>query len=312
MADYDSPWKQMLAQYFPAFLEFFFPKVYAGIDWTKKYTLLDKELQKVVRDATLGQRRADQLVSVTGRDGVEDRVLVHVEVQGENTADFAQRMFVYNYRAYDLYGRPVVSLVVMGEVYPHHYGKFGYGCWGSWMRLRFPVVSLAAYRTRWGELETSTNPFAMVTQAHLKAQETAGSEDARYQAKRELTRSLYQRGYARQEILELFRFIDWVLALPDGLEDQLWAEIAQFDEEKRMHYLASFERKAQERGVEKGQVKFFSFLLRQRFGALPGWVEARLQQASPDDLETWGMRMLSAGRLEDVFGVGSEPDRQQH
>jgi len=70
-------------------------------------------------------------VSITGLDGVEDRVLVHVEVQGEKTADFAQRMFVYNYRTYDLYGRPVVSLVVMGESYPRSYGKFGYGRWGS-------------------------------------------------------------------------------------------------------------------------------------------------------------------------------------
>ncbi|CDH44692.1 hypothetical protein BN874_1840005 [Candidatus Contendobacter odensis Run_B_J11] len=35
-----------------------------------------------------------------------------------------------------------------------------------------------------------------------------------------LARSLYRRGYPRQEILELFRFIDWVLALPEFLEDQ--------------------------------------------------------------------------------------------
>jgi len=59
MTDYDSPWKQMLAQYFPEFLAFFFPKVHAGIDWTKPYTPLDKELQEVVWDTALGQRRAD-------------------------------------------------------------------------------------------------------------------------------------------------------------------------------------------------------------------------------------------------------------
>jgi hypothetical protein len=252
MTDYDSPWKQMLAQYFPEFLAFFFPKVHAGIDWTKPYTALDKELQKIVRDAALGQRRADQLVGVTGLDGVEDRVLVHVEVQGEKTADFAQRMFVYNYRTYDLYGRPVVSLVVMGESHPSDYGKFGYGCWGSWMRLRFPVVSLTAYRARWGELEASANPFAVVTQAHLKAQETAGADDAtRYRTKLGLIRSLYQRGYPRQAILDLFRFIDWVLELPAGLEDQLWTEIEQFDEANRMEYMASFERKAHQKGIEQ-------------------------------------------------------------
>ena len=124
------------------------------------------------RDATLGKRWADQLVGVTGRDGVADWVLVHVEVQGEDKSDFAQRMFIYNYRSYDRYGRPVVSLVVLGEPYAEACGEFGYARWGCQMRLAFPVVSLTAYRERWAELEAATNPFAVVTQA----QETAGSD----------------------------------------------------------------------------------------------------------------------------------------
>ncbi|WP_200383189.1 hypothetical protein [Thiococcus pfennigii] len=49
MADYDSPWKTVLERYFAEFLAFFFPEAHAGIDWTQGYTLLDKELQKVVR-----------------------------------------------------------------------------------------------------------------------------------------------------------------------------------------------------------------------------------------------------------------------
>ena len=101
MTDYDSPWKNVLERYFPEFLAFFFPVVHAGIDWSQGYIFLDKELQKVVRDAVLGRRWADKLARVTGRDGVEDWVLVHIEVQGEDKPDFAQRMFVYNYRLYD-------------------------------------------------------------------------------------------------------------------------------------------------------------------------------------------------------------------
>jgi hypothetical protein len=33
MLDYDSPWKEMLDGYFPAFMAFFFPEAYADIDW---------------------------------------------------------------------------------------------------------------------------------------------------------------------------------------------------------------------------------------------------------------------------------------
>ena len=96
------------------------------------------------------------------------------------------------------------------------------------------------WRARWAELDASANPFAVVTQAHLKAQETAGSDAARYRAKLTLIRSLYRRGYQRADILERLRFIDWVLTLPEGLEHQLWTEVQQFDEEKRMRYVSSW------------------------------------------------------------------------
>jgi hypothetical protein len=39
---------------------------------------------------------------------------------------------------------------------------------------------------------------------------------------------LYRRGYDKQDILELFRFIDWLLELPEGLEEQLWNELGLF------------------------------------------------------------------------------------
>jgi hypothetical protein len=311
MSDYDSPWKNVLERYFPDFLAFFFPEAHAGIDWSQGYTLLDKELQKVVRDAKLGRRWADALVRVTGWDGQEDWVLVHVEVQGHDTPDFPQRMFVYNYRLYDRYGRPVVSLAVLGEPAPGTHGTFGYQRWGCRMELCFPVVSLTEYRARWAELDASSNPFAVVTQAHLQALETTGSDAARYGAKLALIRSLYRRGYQRTEILELFRFIDWVLVLPDGLEGQLWTEVQQFAEEKRMRYVSSFERIAQKRGIElgiekgvgKGQARLLKLQIQQRFGVVPAEVDVRLHAATPEQLEAWALRVLSAPTLEAVFEV---------
>jgi hypothetical protein len=40
MADYDSPWKEMLDGYFPAFMAFFFPAAAAEIDWSRGYESL--------------------------------------------------------------------------------------------------------------------------------------------------------------------------------------------------------------------------------------------------------------------------------
>ncbi|HAO19539.1 MAG TPA: cytosolic protein, partial [Desulfobacteraceae bacterium] len=56
--DYDSPWKDVLENYFFEFLAFFFPKAYRDIDLGRGYRFLDKELKQVVRDAKLGRRYA--------------------------------------------------------------------------------------------------------------------------------------------------------------------------------------------------------------------------------------------------------------
>src|SRR5439155_15884091 len=47
VSDYDSPWKEALDYFLPAFLEFFVPRVHELIDWERGYQSLDKELQQV-------------------------------------------------------------------------------------------------------------------------------------------------------------------------------------------------------------------------------------------------------------------------
>ncbi len=132
VGDYDSPWKEALEQYFQALCEFYFPVVHAGVAWERGYEFLDKELQQVVRDAELGRRYADKLIKVSRRDGEDAWVLVHVEVQGQYEADFAERIFQYYSRLYDRYRRPVVSLVVLTDPRrrwrPTRYRRALWGC----------------------------------------------------------------------------------------------------------------------------------------------------------------------------------------
>ncbi|MCK4605457.1 MAG: hypothetical protein KAU41_12345 [Deltaproteobacteria bacterium] len=116
--DYDSPWKEIIEVYFNDFMAFFFPDIAEEVDWDRGYTFLDKELQQVVLDAELGRRFADKLAQVWRRDGDEAWVLVHIEVQGQEEAVFAKRMYVYNYRIFDRYNRPVASLAVLADQKP--------------------------------------------------------------------------------------------------------------------------------------------------------------------------------------------------
>ncbi|MCI5148904.1 MAG: hypothetical protein D3916_05870 [Candidatus Electrothrix sp. MAN1_4] len=216
--DFDSPWKEALDAYFPSFLFFFFPEVYADVDWSCGYVFLDKEFQKITCDAEQGRRYVDKLVRVFRNDGKETWLLIHVEIQGQPDANFSERMFVYYYRIIDRYKRETISLGVLSDSSEDFRpGPYTHECLGCGITFTFPVAKVLDYGKDWSKLEKSDNPFAMVVMAHLKAQEIGVREGAeRRRWKLYLIRILYDRGYRWEDVLQLFRFIDWLLILPPG------------------------------------------------------------------------------------------------
>jgi hypothetical protein len=111
---------------------------------------------------------------------------------------------------------------------------------------------LLDFTKRWSELEQSHNRFAVVIMAHLKAKETTRDPNSRLQWKIQLVRFLFERGWTRQDILELFRLIDWLMVLPDELERKFDTDLAAFEQEKQMPYVTGFERRAIEKGLSQG------------------------------------------------------------
>ena len=181
--------------------------------------------------------------------------------------------------------------------------RYRYRLWGCEVGIRFRVVKLRDYRRRWAELEASRNPFAVVVMAQLQARATQRRPTTRLQAKVQLIRHLYTRGWTRQQILDLFRFLDWVLTLPEALEQQFQVELAQVEAETHMPYITSIERMGIEKGIQQGEAFVLTNLLTRRFGPLPGWATERLAQASREELEQWVARVLEAQSLEDVFAT---------
>ena len=255
-SDFDSPWKQALDAYFEDFLAFFFPNIHQDIAWEKAYETLDKELQEIVRDAETGTRFADQLVKVFLRDGQEKWLLIHIEVQSQARTDFAKRMYIYNHRLFDRYNRKVISLAVLAdERESWRPREFGYELWGFESYLRFPTVKLLDYQPRWQELEESTNPFAFVVMAHLKTKATTGNVKERFRGKLTLMKLLYEGGYTKNKVLELFRFLDWMMVLPEEVEDSFRERLNLYEEEKKMPYVTSVERLSKQEGIQEGTLK---------------------------------------------------------
>ena len=90
---YDSPWNEALDIYFEPFVAFFFPAAHTEIDWSRGYEALDKELQRIAPHSATGARTVDKLMKVWRRDGREEWILIHVEVQSQEDPEFLVRIW---------------------------------------------------------------------------------------------------------------------------------------------------------------------------------------------------------------------------
>jgi len=132
-----------------------------------------KSCKPKVRDAELGKRYVDKLVQVHRLSGQEDWIYLHLEVQGSAQAEFAKRMFVYNYRIFDRYDRPVASMAVLADDSADWKPQqWGYDVFDCQMAIRFPVAKLTDYAAQEQTLADDPNPFALVTLAHLQTKAT--------------------------------------------------------------------------------------------------------------------------------------------
>ncbi len=252
--DYDSPWKDILEIYFQSAMELCFPRIARQIDWAKGVQLLSKEFQKIVRRSELGRRNVDVLVQVWSREGLEQWVLLHVEVQAQRDLEFPRRMFDYYSRICQRYNRPVVSLAILADGHPQWQpAAFKQALWGCESQLRFPVCKLLELARNETRLLRNPNPFAIVVLAQIKALQTKGSLRQRRVWKATLAKLGYERNYTKRTILDLFSFVDWVMVLPKKLERDFDREHTQYEDSRSMKYVTGIERRGIEKGLEKGR-----------------------------------------------------------
>jgi hypothetical protein len=239
-------------------------------------------------------------------------LLLHVEIQSQWESGFAERVFVYNVRIFDLYRQVPVSLAILCDERsswrPQNYTA-NYP--DTRLNFEFGVVKLLDWRDRITELEASDNPFAIVVLAHLKVIETKGRVEQRKAWKFRLTKALYEKGYERQQILDLYRFLDWVMILPEAIEREFWQELQTFEEERKVTYVTNAERFGFERGIQEGRQEgmqeglaqersLILRLLSRRVGILSSEVRSQVEALSLEQLESLGEALLDFSSASDL------------
>jgi hypothetical protein len=178
----DILWKVILEEVFPDLLRFIYPDADQVYDMERGFEFLDKELAELnpQPDEEKDSRFADKLVKAYHQDGIEEWVLLHVEIQGDTQDhdEFSERMYTYFYRIRDRYpGRCVSALAIFtghdGSQMP---AQYNYQYRKTRLTYEYHTLSILDYTDE--ELEQSSNPFAQViASARLRLKEKKVSEE---------------------------------------------------------------------------------------------------------------------------------------
>ena len=308
-SEFDTPWKQIIDLYFEQFVACCWPDKHHEIDWQHGYKMMDKELNKISRGTPVGNRIVDKLIKIIRKNGDETFVLLHLEIQGNLDTEFSERMFIYRYRLHDLYRKPVVSLAILidGDLNwrPNSYSS---SLWGCSIEMRFPIIKILDFKPRLEELNNSSNLFAPVILAQLAALEKQTAE-TRLTTKIALTRNLYEKGWQKNDILALYIFIDWILALPETLALRYHEEIERIEEELKVSYITTAERIGIEKGkqegfadgFQKGEITLLTALLNYKFQTIPVSYLTKIKNADNEALLRWAKRVLNCKSIEEII-----------
>lgn len=222
----DILWKEIIEDLFEDFLQFFMPDLYEKVDFSKGYEFLDQELSKIVDKTLFGKKISDRLVKVFLKDGAENWILIHIEVQGYYEIQFSERMFKYFYRIYDKYSKKIVALTIFTDARKgYEPSSYNYTFHGTELSYKYNTYKLLAHRDE--EFINDDNPFALVMLAGLYTIKSKKSDDLRYRFKTKLLRLLIKKKYSSDKIRRIFSFLDGILFLPTTLEQQFKDDVTQ-------------------------------------------------------------------------------------
>lgn len=205
----DTLWKSILEDIFEDFLLFFYPDAGSFFDFSKDFEYLDKELEQLFppEDNSYQTRFVDKLVKVHCRNGDNEWILVHIEVQGYHDAHFSRRMFTYYSRILDKYDKPIAAFAIFTENNTafkpcEYYREF----LGTGVLYRYNVLKILDQDEQM--LRESDNPFAIViltVKVALKSKSV--SENDLLRLKIQLAKNLLSRNFRKSKINNLLTFI---------------------------------------------------------------------------------------------------------
>ena len=205
----DILWKAALEDLFDDFLRFFYPNADELFDLARGFEYLDKELDQLFPPEAdnYAPRYVDKLVKVFTRDGGEEWILIHIEVQAYTDQDFSKRMFQYYYRILDKYNKPITAFAIFADnnksFHPKFYERDFLGT-----RVYYAFNTYKIIEENNAELEASNNPFAMAVLSAKIVLSRPGLKDQQlFEQTYDLAKRLLRKQMPKEKIRKVMTFL---------------------------------------------------------------------------------------------------------
>ena len=257
----DILWKGIMEEVFDDLLRFIFPDADQDYNMERGFEFLDKELAEMYPepDKETDTRFADKLVKVFNREGQEEWVLLHIEIQGDTSKrlQFAERMFRYFYRILDRYRKPVSAVAIFtgqdGKKMPD---RFEYEYRKTRLLYEYHTISILDFTDK--ALAESNNPFALVVlAAKTSLLEGKIPEIELLERKLLIASKLSAKGFSREKIRAIFTFLESYVLFDDPEMNRIFRERIDHLEnnDNNMGILEAVKQIAKEEGIEEGLEK---------------------------------------------------------
>lgn len=230
----DYLWKGVLEDVLDDFLRFVHPDADQVLDLNKEITFLDKELEQLFppEEEVYSPKVVDKLARVYTREGKEEWVLLHVEVQNVYQNDFPRRMFTYYYRIFDKYQKRISAYAIFTGAGPKDgNGSYEEEFMGTGISYRFNTFKIADQDE--SDLLRSNNPFALVALIAKTAfsgkpvKNTEESDHTLLEIKLNLLREMLSKEFPKNKIRGLINFLTYYIRFEKRETNRIFEQAKQ-------------------------------------------------------------------------------------
>ncbi|WP_017318951.1 DUF4351 domain-containing protein [Mastigocladopsis repens] len=299
MIDHDRLFKELLSNFFPEFIELFFPDVSAYWDRDSLQFLP----QEMFTDITEGERKIVDLLVQAAFINQKALFIIHTEHQSYTKSDFNARMFRYFARLHEKYDLPVYPIVIYSHDFPQRPEANSYSIeFPGWKVLEFNYRVIQLNCLNWQDFVNHQNPVAsaLMSKMRMDAQE-------RPTVKLVSLQLLSTLGLNPAQVQLISGFIDTYLKLNAEekavFEEQL-ATIEPRQQEEVMQIVTSWMEEGIQQGRQEGRQQEAATLvlrlLNRRFSGVSSQLQERIQNLSTAELEDLAEALLDFNTVADL------------